>query len=934
MKAKKIRRYLLNSSRINKKEKKELFPILNKKNTNELKNINRSSSGIITTRKNDNDASNINLENKSFYNIKKNELNSVLYKLKNYYTNIIIITNNNNLKIEELKKVVKTKENKLEKLLDFRNFELPFEKISVRDFNELTGTKSEIKKIILDLMEKKNNMDYLLINENQYFQKLENMYDIEKNKAIEIKKEMNEVEFKLNNTEKNIKILDKNLKGYNDKNYGFNELNQNLQNNIDLAKKVISHQKEKSEKLERKINKKEDKMEYLEYQIKYLKRQNNSGFEEYKNSKYNDIQLAYEKEKDKKEKEKYFIDIIYCIYLIQKYFIKSKKFNKRDLESDKEYINLIKYNSENNNITDINDKDKNKSSLENNEEEDIINNNLNCIYDNSDKKSSLMNSNNKYKNEKKEENYKNIFNSINITKKQLLDYYSELTSKITFNIKRLNYLNEKEINLENKNDMLNKKVKKIIEEDFYFFEGLTKNNTYIKKYIEKNKSFINKLKHKNKNTNYEEINNNINNINELYEKENKNKLNDSDALYSITDNLILSNKNFFAIIIDILSDLISLIKQSLDNKIIKDSLKNALINRELSKSKTQRIIRTNVENKKSRKESTESKKNNNFILFKGEIYKFSNDYIKEFNLLQDKLLRFDNLLKKNSKNNDNLELYTQKLIDYCDNNKNIQNKLKYKNINTTFFEKNKKVINKSIQNKEISFNYFLNLSSKAIENIKSIVDFLKKYENNLNLFDELTKNKSSKILNNKIEDFSSFKRRKSIKSLKNSDKNEFQKKFKNNDINIDEYSSIKSDEYEKDESSFDTEMTQKEKKIKIKKVSSIGKTITNRLYRPFLEKTFYIRKLNRNMNDIKAQTLKFSRTIFAISKKKNEEKIISNQMMIYNNPNLKANNLSSYLYNDLNSLIINTKKINEVKRKEKRINSSLNIKQKLFKLNH
>ena len=889
MKAKKIRRYLLNSSRINKKEKKDLFPILNKKNTNELKNINRSSSGIITTRKNDNDTSNINLENKSFYNIKKNELNSVLYKLKNYYNNIIIITNNNNLKIEELKKVVKTKENKLEKLLDFRNFELPFEKISVRDFNELTGTKSEIKKIILDLMEKKNNMDYLLLNENQYFQKLENMYDIEKNKAIEIKKEMNEVEFKLNNTEKNIKILDKNLKGYNDKNYGFNELNQNLQNNIDLAKKVISHQKEKSEKLERKINKKEDKMEYLEYQIKYLKRQNNSGFEEYKNSKYNDIQLAYEKEKDKKEKEKYFIDIIYCIYLIQKYFIKPKKFNKRDLESDKEYINLIKYNNENNNITDINDKDKNKSSLENNEEEDIINNNLNCIYDNSDKKSSLINSTNKYKNEKREEivsleNFKNIFNSINITKKQLLDYYSELTSKITFNLKRLNYLNEKEINLENKKDMLNKKVKKIIEEDFYFFEGLTRDNTYIKKYIEKNKSFINKLKHKNKNTNYEEINNNINNINELYEKENKNKLNDSDALYSITDNLILSNKNFFAIITDILNDLISLIKQSLDNKIIKDALKNVLINRELSKSKTQRIIRTSSENKKSRKESTESKKNNNFILFKGEINKYSNDYIKDFNLLQDKLLRFDNLLKKNSKNTDNLELYIQKLINYCDNNKNIKNKLKYNNINISFFEKNKKVINKSIQNKEISFNYFLNFSSKAIENIKSIVDFLKKYENNLNLFDELTKNKSSKILNNKIEDFSSFKRRKSIKSLKNSDKNVFQKKFKNNDINIDEYSSIKSDEYEKEESSYDTEITQKEKKIKIKKVSSIGKTITNRLYRPFLEKTFYVRKLNRNMNDIKAQTLKFSRTIFAISKKKNEEKIISNQMMIYNNP--------------------------------------------------
>ena len=169
-----------------------------------------------------------------------------------------------------------------------------------------------------------------------------------------------------------------------------------------------------------------------------------------------------------------------------------------------------------------------------------------------------MNSNNKNKDEKKEifplENFTNMFNAINITKKQLLDYYSELISKITFNLKRLNYLNEKEINLENKKDMLNKKVKQLLKEDFYFFEGLTKNNSYIKKYIENNKSFIDKLK--NKNTNYEEINNNIKKFNK---KEKQNKLNNFDVLYSITDNLILSNKNFFAIILDIFNDLISLI---------------------------------------------------------------------------------------------------------------------------------------------------------------------------------------------------------------------------------------------------------------------------------------------------------------------------------------------------------------------------------------
>ena len=402
----------------------------------------------------------------------------------------------------------------------------------------------------------------------------------------------------------------------------------------------------------------------------------------------------------------------------------------------------------------------------------------------------------------------------------------------------------------------------------------------------------------------------------------------------------MSNKNFFAIIIDILNDLISLIKQSLDNKIIKDSLKNTLINRELNKSKTQRIIKTNFENKnKSRKESTENKKNNNFnnyILFKGEINKFKNEYIKDFTSLQDKLTQFDNLLKNNSKNNNNLKLYVQKLIDYYNNNKNIKNKLKINNIDISLFEKNKKVINESIQNKEISFNYFFDLSSKSNENIKLIVDFLKKYENNLNLFNELTKNKNSKIINNNVDDFSSFKKRKSKKLLKNPniDKNKYFKKNKYNSINADDNSSIRLDEYEKDESNFETEITQKEKKIIIKKASSIGKLIANRLYKPFLEKTLFIRKLNKNMNDIKAETLKFSRTIFAISKKKNEEKTISNQMMIYNNPNLKANNLSSYLYNDLNSLIINTKKLNEIKKKEKRINSSVNFKQKLFKLKH
>lgn len=53
------------------------------------------------------------------------------------------------------------------------------------------------------------------------------------------------------------------------------------------------------------------------------------------------------------------------------------------------------------------------------------------------------------------------------------------------------------------------------------------------------------------------------------------------------------------------------------------------------------------------------------------------------------------------------------------------------------------------------------------------------------------------------------------------------------------------------------------------------------------------------MNEIKDETLNFFKTLFVISKKKKEEKIISDQMLIYNNPNLNVNDLSSNIYNDI-----------------------------------
>ena len=172
------------------------------------------------------------------------------------------------------------------------------------------------------------------------------MFENEKNKLLSIKRELNDVEFNLNNTEKNLQILENNINEYKNKNLGFNELNDKLEDDINLAGEVIEHQKDKNIILEDKINIKEYELSELKLKINCQNYANKKQFEIYKDDKYEQIENAYERQKNKKEKEKYFIQVIYSLYIIQKYFINSKKFNKKHMESDKEYLSII-YNNYN-----------------------------------------------------------------------------------------------------------------------------------------------------------------------------------------------------------------------------------------------------------------------------------------------------------------------------------------------------------------------------------------------------------------------------------------------------------------------------------------------------------------------------------------------------------------------------------------------------------
>ena len=86
------------------------------------------------------------------------------------------------------------------------------------------------------------------------------------------------------------------------------------------------------------------------------------------------------------------------------------------------------------------------------------------------------------------------FNSINITKEEIFKYINNLLSKLDFYRKQMNYIHNKEINLEVMKTKYNIEVQNIITNNFFNFEELTKNNQKCKKFLEENEYFMNKMK--------------------------------------------------------------------------------------------------------------------------------------------------------------------------------------------------------------------------------------------------------------------------------------------------------------------------------------------------------------------------------------------------------------------------------------------------------
>ena len=287
----------------------------------------------------DNYLSKINRRSK-FYNSKlmsETELNTLLYKLKNYYSDVITINNKKEESIILLKEALKFEQFKLNQVIEFQDIELPDEKISVKNFNELKLTKNEVEKRLRNLLKEKQNLDELLKNAEEYFRTIEYMCEDEKNRFMEIKKETNLIEERINNVNQYQRIIDYNLGKDKIKNEEEKEINMKLKQDIDLVDKVNSNQKRKNDNLDKIIFEKEKKIEELKNKLIQLKKQNKKENNLYQNDIQQQIDKAKEAGEAQKNKEKKSIEIIYCLYLIQNYFINEENFDRQNMQSSNEY---------------------------------------------------------------------------------------------------------------------------------------------------------------------------------------------------------------------------------------------------------------------------------------------------------------------------------------------------------------------------------------------------------------------------------------------------------------------------------------------------------------------------------------------------------------------------------------------------------------------
>ena len=539
------------------------------------------------------------------------------------------------------------------------------------------------------------------------------------------------------------------------------------------------------------------------------------------------------------------------------------------------------------------------------------------------------------------EEVKEKFESIKINKEILFDYNSKLTSKLYFYKTQFDQFHSKELLLEEKKTSFYKKAAQVISEDYLTFNQLAKIKPEIKEFFINNIELINEIKHENKKNKLSEINqqikqsNPVNNINNLDNVKNIYQIDDQlnnniNLIISSSERIIMSNKNFLIKSNDYLKQIINTI----------DTINN-IDKRENEKKKNNILENENM----SEKDSKDNKEDKNELTTD---IKIDQDFIKIFTEENEQL---EKLLKKmeESISNDKKDFvnYIKELINYIEKDEELTKLFNLDELNNDLLyhfykDEEGKKIKKTFYNqfqlkrfpklKDI-FNHFTIYLGPTINNINNIINIINEIAEGNNNMDNIMNIRNNIFQKKSLKEASKL----SILSSKNVNKNlsEEQENIPSEDnekINLRYISKLQNSNKvfkgigtgssQKDTSFselefmsggkideddiLDNQVEKKEKKIVRKKVNSIEENIVNKLYSPFLEKTGYLRKLNKNMKGIKSMTTYNCKANHTLKKKNGEVDVVTHQMLIYNNPLINPNKLAKPTYNSLVKLAIST----------------------------
>ena len=299
----------------------------------------------------------------------EHELNSILFKLKNYYSEVVAVNKKKNDNLIYLKKLLKFEEFKLHQVIEFQNIELPDEKISVKNINEFKLTKNEVEKQLKTLLKEKQHLEELIKNASEYFRTIEFMCEEEKNRSKEIKCETNVVEERIHNVNQYQRIVDYNMRKEKMKISEEKKIEDKLGKGLELLEDINVGQKIKNERLNKMIYEKEKKVEELKNRLLEIKKLNKMENKEYQNEIKKKIDKGKESGDNQKINEKKIVEIIYSLYLIQNYFINEENFDRKKVMKSNEYKLIEKKNFD----VDLNN---NKKLIQ---EKTYINNNANAL---------------------------------------------------------------------------------------------------------------------------------------------------------------------------------------------------------------------------------------------------------------------------------------------------------------------------------------------------------------------------------------------------------------------------------------------------------------------------------------------------------------------------------------------------------------------------